>query len=135
MTIIEEMVKTKKEEFWERYLKTEEDILDYLLKLNSLGRLIVCVSEGRLVGYCEYTVLNSAQFGEVILTDELPIEFFDPKGEAIFVTNLHICDRYRGLGAVRYFRDELFNRNPEAKYICGQHQGKRLKPVAVFRRR
>lgn len=135
MTILDQLVDFyNRHESFHKARLSDSNIRDYFLAMGHGGRLIVCVDGEKLLGYCDFSRLNFSQLGYVVLSDIASPEINDSYGSIVFVNTVCVAPEARGLGVVKYLHKELINRNPDASYIVGKRQGKRYKPIVIFKR-
>lgn len=135
MTLLEQMLEIRKTEPWQA-LNDDETLKVHYVELIKAGRLIPYEVDGELIGYVEFTRLNFAQLGYLMVTGEAPYELFDRQGAITFITNLHLKDNCSdSVNLIRHFKRTILEKYPKVSYIVGQHQGKRLKPYAVHKLR
>lgn len=136
MTTLDQLVHFYKQyEGFHKNKLEDNNIRLYFAAMLKEGRLITCEDEGTVLGYCDYARVNYAQFACIILSDIVSPEIDDPEGKIVHVHTVVVAPQFRGVGVVEFLKKELIRRNPEASYIVGRRQGKRYKPIVIFKGR
>jgi hypothetical protein len=111
------------------------DLAQYYNKLVDEDKIIVEWDSDRdVVGYVEYFRLNYAQFGWMICNGTIDIFKHSISGGNIaYLANILIRPMERKTRVIRKLKKRFFELNRDADFITGSKNGKRYKPIAVFK--
>lgn len=114
---------------------SREDLVKYFTKMLEIDQIIIHVEDGEILGILEYYLLNYAQFGWLICNGKIDIYEHDiTKGDIAYFANGIVIPERRGKTVYKLIKKEFFNRTKDCSYIVGHKNGKRFKPIAVFKR-
>lgn len=99
-------------------------------------RIVYAEQDGELLGYVESWRINFDQFGRKLCGEEVNIEQEDIEtGKICWVNNVTIRpDARRGL-TIEALRNKFYIQNIDCKYVVGERNGKKHRPVKVFKMR
>ena len=113
-----------------------EDLRHFFSVLLSYDQIIIERENDEIVGYLEYFKLNYAQFGWIVCGNYFDIAKHNiTDGNIAYFANVLIRPDKRKQWVVKSLKKEFFKRTADCEFITGHKNGKRYKPIAVFRRR
>jgi hypothetical protein len=118
----------------ENYLN-EKEAEEYHRVLIEKDRITAVEEAGRMAAYCESWRVNFGQFGRIICGLPFNVKEEDiESGPILYVANVCIRPKSRGLSTIRKLRRNLFYRNQQCEYFVGEARRKKSAPLKVFKK-
>lgn len=97
-------------------------------------RIIAYAELGEVLGYCEYWRVTFEQLGRMVCHERFDVSQEDIEtGPIAVVNNVTIKPCARRSTAIRYLRDQFWNRNADATYYTGEAARKKENLWKVFK--
>lgn len=114
----------------------DETLDAYHNQLLFKGRLIHVEQDGELLGYVESWRINYEKFGRKICGEAIDIHTEDIQtGKICYINNVTINPDARRGYTIKLLRNKLFLKDQDAEYVVGERNGKKHRPVKVFKMR
>lgn len=112
------------------------ELCNYLVNIIVKDRILIEWDARGIAGFMEYFRLDETQFGRIVLGDVFNIIEEDiTEGPIAYMANVCVRHDLRGAETFKKLQRRFFSENADARYITGTKNGKRYKPIAVFKRR
>lgn len=99
-------------------------------------RLLYVEQDGELLGYVESWRINYQQFGRKLCGEPVDIEKEDIEtGKICYINNVTIRPDVRKGLTIKLLRNKFYLQNIDAEYVVGERNGKKHRPVKVFKMR
>lgn len=136
MTIIQKLTNIYLEkENWHKSKLSKEEADHYHERLLMNGNILTYVTNGELLGYLEFWLIDFSQFGRLVCNQPIMTDTENLlNGNIALINNMWVAENERGALAFDMLAAMFLARCNNAEFYCAFRRVKRHQPIQVYSR-